>query len=1286
MSPSLARNSVIGILTASPRRPGVMAEGSLTEHPASGDVAQSGVEPPDSDYDGPTFAEMDPSGRYGRFDQVLGRGACKVVYKAFDTQEGIELAWNQVRGMEFMNNKDAENREERERIFAEVRVLKALKHKNIMSFSDSWYDPRAGTINFITELFTSGTLRQYRRRHRHTDPEVLKGWAWQILCGLVYLHGHNPPIIHRDLKCDNIFINGSDGVVKIGDLGLATLLRSRTAPQSVLGTPEFMAPELYEEEYDDRVDVYSFGMCLLELSTLEYPYAECKNAAQIYRKVSLGVRPAGLQKVPPGPLSALINLCLLPRDARPRARALLKHPFFESVRAAQGVTGAKSEAALMAMAGAPLDPSLRLSLMQGEGSLGGDRGGPASAPLSRTTSAGGAEAVSEASVLSMHSSLSEYLGAGQLADIAEEDPEAPGGEASAGGALRGAATPPHARSRQASRLPSPAPSRGGGVFSPGLASPRPLSSANSAAGSDDGRGGGNGRAAAERSPSPPSPAAQAGREPPRGRSEGTERGVATGDRTVARHRSAEERGGGKAPDDDVTDPNPIARLAPRASQSRTFSTMLAPDDGSAEAAALQHPDAGGALRRFAVVGNFRAERDEFGLRLRIAEPGGGARTVEFAFDLSRDTAASVASEMVDDLALSPADAADIAAAIRDEIAALSSDLEAAVSMNLEAAGEALQAGILHSAASAAGNEAFGVGDDHGEGAGGGDASAGDGDASAGGGGQAPGQAPDAAPGGPAAPPTAALTTTPLAAAPPAAAGPLLTLQTRPGGAMEARSPRSREVAPAPPQRSAPPQRTEGRDPAPGGILRASPSLARASPPPLVVRRSTSYDVGAGLAAAQSDGSESGASTPHLGAPAPGPASRARSELAAAARAAVLSSSASAEGLALNAAGVAPESSLSPRRSAPSLGFPPRPPPLHALFEALREGGVELGPGSSSQEHSLGSSVTSPPAFPAGDAVAAAPLASVVLGSPPATARLPPSPHQGGAPQAGASISPSAGEVAQKPSPRPAASRGAAAPAPGETEVWRVSTDLARRWGNPRRASETDLGAMFSDPTAFGSVQSGDGGAGAGSGSVAGGASPPSADAARAAAALDLAAPARPVPDPASSAFSAEAFGVAACWGGSGNGVGAAARPAPAVGVDEAGLGAPLVASALVTASAPVSGVVSREASPQRADASASPTKSVAGCLLEGTRKLSSLVPRDKETLRRAAADAMKAVELRSLNLLEGGVLGGGARLVRGTPMAACRPVPAGAGGAMNLVAAASRPGSAPGSEVLGRDL
>ena len=52
------------------------------------------------------------------------------------------------------------------------------------------------------------------------------------------------------------------------------------------GTPEFMAPEMYEEHYDESVDVYAFGMCVVEMATLEYPYMECQNAAQIYRKVT----------------------------------------------------------------------------------------------------------------------------------------------------------------------------------------------------------------------------------------------------------------------------------------------------------------------------------------------------------------------------------------------------------------------------------------------------------------------------------------------------------------------------------------------------------------------------------------------------------------------------------------------------------------------------------------------------------------------------------------------------------------------------------------------------------------------------------------------------------------------------------------------------------------------------------------------------------------------------------------------------------------------------------------
>lgn len=65
---------------------------------------------------------------------------------------------------------------------------------------------------------------RYQETQKNVELNAIKSWARQILQGLCYLHSHNPPIIHRDLKCDNIFINAHIGEVKIGDFGLATAL------------------------------------------------------------------------------------------------------------------------------------------------------------------------------------------------------------------------------------------------------------------------------------------------------------------------------------------------------------------------------------------------------------------------------------------------------------------------------------------------------------------------------------------------------------------------------------------------------------------------------------------------------------------------------------------------------------------------------------------------------------------------------------------------------------------------------------------------------------------------------------------------------------------------------------------------------------------------------------------------------------------------------------------------------------------------------------------------------
>ena len=75
---------------------------------------------------------------------------------------------------------------------------------------------------------------RYLRRLRKVNTKVVKRWCHQILKGLHFLHSRSPPIIHRDLKCDNIFITGTTGSVKIGDLGLATL-KNRSCAKSVIG-------------------------------------------------------------------------------------------------------------------------------------------------------------------------------------------------------------------------------------------------------------------------------------------------------------------------------------------------------------------------------------------------------------------------------------------------------------------------------------------------------------------------------------------------------------------------------------------------------------------------------------------------------------------------------------------------------------------------------------------------------------------------------------------------------------------------------------------------------------------------------------------------------------------------------------------------------------------------------------------------------------------------------------------------------------------------------------------
>ena len=289
------------------------------------DITQSEEEEPKK------AVEASPDGgRYLKFEEEIGRGSFKTVYKGLDTETGVSVAWAELQDKKL-------TKDERRRFKEEAELLKGLQHPNIVRFYDYWDIVRPSTtkgvlprkyIVLVTELMTSGTLKTYLKRFKKLNPKILKSWCRQILRGLLFLHTRVPPVIHRDLKCDNIFITGPTGSVKIGDLGLATL-KNQSFAKSVIGTPEFMAPEMYEEHYDEAVDVYAYGLCMLEMATNEYPYSECAGPAQIYKKVINGVKPNSLDKVESEEVKEIIEQCIeLKKENRPSVKELLAKEFF----------------------------------------------------------------------------------------------------------------------------------------------------------------------------------------------------------------------------------------------------------------------------------------------------------------------------------------------------------------------------------------------------------------------------------------------------------------------------------------------------------------------------------------------------------------------------------------------------------------------------------------------------------------------------------------------------------------------------------------------------------------------------------------------------------------------------------------------------------------------------------------------------------------------------------------------------------------------------------------------
>ncbi|CAD5188729.1 unnamed protein product [Musa acuminata subsp. malaccensis] len=185
---------------------------------------------------------------------------------------------------------DEEKRATLEKQFnSEVAFLSRLYHPNIVQFIAACKKPPVYCI--ITEYMSQGTLRMYlhKKEPYSLSTETILRLALDISRGMRYLHSQG--VIHRDLKSHNLLLN-DEMRVKVADFGTSCLETQCRESKGNMGTYRWMAPEMIKEKpYTRKVDVYSFGIVLWELTTALVPYQGMTPVQAAYAASEKNLRP-----------------------------------------------------------------------------------------------------------------------------------------------------------------------------------------------------------------------------------------------------------------------------------------------------------------------------------------------------------------------------------------------------------------------------------------------------------------------------------------------------------------------------------------------------------------------------------------------------------------------------------------------------------------------------------------------------------------------------------------------------------------------------------------------------------------------------------------------------------------------------------------------------------------------------------------------------------------------------------------------------------------------------------
>lgn len=261
--------------------------------------------------------QPDEIGRLGgyRFLKLVGAGGMAFVFAAED------IALRRRVALKVLKPIIADNPEGWQRFLREARIMAAIKHDDLVTVFQVGREN--GVVFLAMELLEGETLRARINRMGAGNPgdtsEILR-LGREITCGLAVIHRHG--LVHRDIKPDNIWLEGPEGKVKILDFGLARFAKDDegfTRTGTVIGTPSFMSPEQARGlEVDARSDLFSLGAVLYCLATGKQPF-HAENTMEVLAALAVE-NPPPVQEVNPAiprPLADLI-MQLLAKDPNQR--------------------------------------------------------------------------------------------------------------------------------------------------------------------------------------------------------------------------------------------------------------------------------------------------------------------------------------------------------------------------------------------------------------------------------------------------------------------------------------------------------------------------------------------------------------------------------------------------------------------------------------------------------------------------------------------------------------------------------------------------------------------------------------------------------------------------------------------------------------------------------------------------------------------------------------------------------------------------------------------------------